>query len=76
MRNRYFIKYAAISLFLITFLFAANHSVGSSEPDQSVSELVQLVEKLTERIEALEQLVQLLEARVQQTPMPIVLPDM
>jgi len=33
-----------------------------------------LIEKLTERIEALEQLVQILEARVQQTPMPIVLP--
>jgi micrococcal nuclease len=64
MRNRYFIKYAAISLFLITFLFAANNSVGSSEADQSVSELVQLIAKLTERISALEQRIQILEAQI------------
>ena len=65
MRNRYFIRYVAIALFLIAILISANNSVGSSEPDQSVSKLVQLVEKLTERIEALEKLVRILETRVQ-----------
>ena len=65
MRNRYFIRHVAIALFLITLLVTANNSVGYSEPDQSVSNLVQLIEKLTKRISALEQLVQILEAKVQ-----------
>jgi hypothetical protein len=49
----------------MALLVAAKNSVGYSEPDQSVSNLVQLIEKLTKRIEALEQLVQILEAKVQ-----------
>ena len=65
MRNRYFIKYVTIALFLVALWVAGNNSVGSSEPDQSVSNLVQLIQKLTKRIEALEQLVQILEAKVQ-----------
>lgn len=65
MRNRYFIKHVVIAIFLIALLVTANNSVGSSEPDQSVLNLVQLIEKLTKRIEALEQQVQILEAKVQ-----------
>ena len=64
MRKRCYVV-IVLCLGLLWFLVTANNSGGSSEADQSVSELVQLVEKLTERIEALEQLVQILEARVQ-----------
>ena len=64
MRKRCYVV-IVLCLGLLWFLFAANNSVGSSEPDQSVSKLVQLIEKLTERIEAFEQLVRILEARVQ-----------
>ena len=65
MRNKYFIQYVAIALFLIALLVAGNNSVGFSEADQSVSNLALLIENLTKRIEALEQLVQILEAKVQ-----------
>ena len=64
MRNRYFIRHVAIALFLIALLVTANNSVGSSEPDQSVNQLVQLIANLTEKIEALERRIQFLEERI------------
>ena len=64
MRNRYFIRYVTIAL-LIALLVVADNSVGSSEADQSVNQLVQLIKQLTERIEALEELVRILDERVQ-----------
>ena len=76
MRNMYFIKYVVIALFLIALLVAANNSpcemkqaisrgeVGSSESEQSVSQLIQLIAKLTARIEALEERIQVLEVQI------------
>jgi len=64
MRNKDFIRYVAIAVFLSSLLIFANDSVGSAEPDQNVNQLVKLIEKLTERIEALEQRIQFLEAQI------------
>ena len=64
MRSRYFIQHIAIALFLIVFLVAANNSIGSSEEEQSVSKLIQLIAKLTARIEALEERIQVLEVQI------------
>lgn len=62
MRDRYFIKYVTIALFLIALLVAVNNSVGSQE--QSVNQLIQLIAKLTARIEVLEERIQVLEAQI------------